>query len=128
MPSLSGPMHANVSGLSIDTLYLAHMLDAMRHLQEIFFSNAKDTAKFKLQMRYIVASIPSKKDRDQIQGEYLKTYLRVKEETKDPDVAEYEAGFFAVGLTMDYLNHALHIAKEDVIGLIDLDPSRPKGI
>ena len=128
MAGLSGPMHGNVSGLSIDTLYLAHMLDAMRHLEEIFFANSKDTSRFKLQMRYIVASIPSKKDRDQILTEYLKKYEESKQASKDPDVAEYEAGFYAVGLAMDYLNHALHISKEDVIGMIDIDPKRPWGI
>ena len=113
-------MKVDESKLSLDTLYLYHMLETIDKMQG--FLAQKDASQFSLHCAFLRSKIPD----DEIYNDLIEAEI---EETKrqqklgtDERLIPFHAGFKTVRGVMKYLNRALGITKEDITGALgDLD-------
>lgn len=108
-------------GLSIDSMYLFHMLEGIRHLEENIFDKKSGVEVFKLQLEYLMSMIPNKERYKEIRTAYLENSLKLSQSAQgiaNPDSVAYIAGFECLNDIICYLNLALKITKEDVFAYI----------
>ena len=109
-------MKVDESKLSLDTLYLYHMLETIDRMQE--FLAQKDGPQFSLHVAFLRSKIPDDDIYDELVTAEINESERQKKLGTDERLIPFHSGFVTIRGVMKYLNRALGITKEDISGAL----------
>jgi len=103
-------------GASLEAIYLTHFLQTLTKLQDTFWK--KDAEVYSLFIEYLRNAVLDEEVCEEINDKMakMKKDLETKKDPPSEEMIKFYLGFLVVKEVMKYLNNALDLTHEDIIG------------
>ena len=103
-------------GASLEAIYLTHFLQTLTKLQDTFWK--KDAEVYSLFIEYLRNAVLDEDVCEEINDKMakMKKDLEAKKDPPSEEMIKFYLGFLVVKEVMKYLNNALDLTHEDIIG------------